>query len=149
MTGVLSAEGVDTRIRQQAGLQCKIHFTSNNEGEHDHKTEEWFKLAPSCRDTVKGNLLRTLNSSVQGARHIAAMNIAKLAAIEVPQKQWTDLFSMLCTGIDTGVDGIKCTCLETLGYIFEELNDDSLSQKQTNTILSKVKKQIISPGHFC
>ena len=76
-------------------------------------------------------------------RHTAALVIAKVAAIEIPQNAWPDLVSSLLgnMGAAASNDGLRQATLETLGYVCEELGamkDDYLEQEQVNSILTAV-----------
>lgn len=82
------------------------------------------------------------------AGHTAAMVIPKIAIIELPRREWTDLIPSLLQNMGTGGGraSIKQCTLEALGYVCEEVgstafNDASeslLSQEQVNNILTAV-----------
>ena len=77
------------------------------------------------------------------ARHTAALALAKVAAIELPAKQWQDLVPTLLQnmGVQPPNSGLKQATLASLGYICEEmgrLEEDVLAQEQINSILTAV-----------
>lgn len=85
----------------------------------------------------------------QIARHTAALALAKVAAIELPAKQWQDLVPTLLQNMNAEPPnpGLKQSTLESLGYVCEEmgrLEEDILAQEQINSILTAVV-QVITP----
>ncbi len=52
-------------------------------------------------------------------RHTAALVIAKVAAIEIPQNAWPDLINNLLSNMSAaaGNDGLRQATLESLGYV--------------------------------
>ena len=83
------------------------------------------------------------HEQAQIARHTAALALAKVAAIELPNKQWQDLVPSLLQNMNTQPPnpGLKQSTLESLGYVCEEmgkLEEDVLAQEQINSILTAV-----------
>jgi importin subunit beta-1 len=79
----------------------------------------------------------------QLARHTAALALAKIAAIELPLKQWPTLITTLLgnMGQQPPNQALKQATLESLGYICEEMGrlpQDVLEQGQVNSILTAV-----------
>lgn len=77
------------------------------------------------------------------ARHTAALVIGKVAAIELPAKQWNELISTLLNNMSQQPPngGLKQSTLEALGYVCEEmgeLKDDVLGQEEVNSVLTAV-----------
>lgn len=141
MATVLAEEGVNVNVRKQAGLQAKNFLSANDEVEQVHKANGWKALPTDTRSYIKTCYLKTLNSGEHGARHTAAMTIAKVAGIELPDNLWPELFGMLIAGIGGGSLGTKLSGLETLGYVCEELsfvNVNCLQQDEVNVVLGKV-----------
>ena len=82
-------------------------------------------------------------SQAQIARHTAALALAKVAAIELPAKQWQDLVPTLLQNMNAQPPnpGLKQSTLESLGYVCEEMGrieEDVLAQEQINSILTAV-----------
>lgn len=81
---------------------------------------------------------------VQGdAGHTAALVIAKVAAVELPRKEWPELIQALLANMAAApsTKELRQSTLEALGYICEELSlleDDYLSQQEVNAILTAV-----------
>jgi hypothetical protein len=99
MATVLGEEGVNVDVRMQAGIQAKNFLSAKDEVEQAQKAQGWKTLPVETRTYIKTCYLKTLNSTEQKARHTAAMTIAKVAGIELPEKLWPDLFSMLIQGV--------------------------------------------------
>ena len=79
----------------------------------------------------------------QVARHTSALAIAKVAAIELPVKQWQELIPKLLESMQTptGGTGLKQATLETFGYVCEEMghfDEIILDQEQVNNVLTAV-----------
>lgn len=79
----------------------------------------------------------------QVARHTSALAIAKVAAIELPVKQWQELIPKLLESMQTptGGTGLKQATLETFGYVCEEMghfDEVILDQEQVNNVLTAV-----------
>lgn len=75
------------------------------------------------------------------ARHTAAIVIAKVGAIELPQKGWPELVSTLLSNMGQSNNNLKQATLQALGYVCEEmgkLDEDILDQQQINNILTAV-----------
>lgn len=80
---------------------------------------------------------------MQIARHTAALALAKVAAIELPQQQSQDLVPALLANmtVQPPNSGLRQSTLETLGYICEEMGKietDVLAEEQINSILTAV-----------
>jgi importin subunit beta-1 len=85
----------------------------------------------------------SLGRQEQIARHTAALALAKVAAIELPLKQWQNLISTLLANMGQQPPNptLKQATLESLGYICEEMAkipQDVLEQEQVNSILTAV-----------
>ena len=94
-----------------------------------------------------------LTLQAQVARHTAALAIAKIAAIELPAKQWPELVSTLLANmnIQPPNPGLKQSTLEALGYVCEEmgkLDEDVLAQEQINSILTAVVQVVFACSPF-
>ena len=85
-------------------------------------------------------MLSTLSSDSTDVRHTAAMVVAKVAAIELPHKQWPDLVTSLINNMGSAA-GLKQATLEALGYICEEMamiKEEVLTPAEVNMILTAV-----------
>lgn len=105
--------------------------------------QRWRGLEDAVRQHVKQNIMSTLSSKEKEARHTAALALAKVAAIELPGQQWSDLVSLLLgnMSVQPPDSGLRQSTLQALGYICEEMgaiNDDVLSQQEINSVLTAV-----------
>lgn len=83
--------------------------------------------------------MQTLSGQNGTARHTAAQVIAKVGAIEVPEKQWTELVDGLLANVaNTGFPGVVYNSLEALGYLCEELDVGDLSLDQVGRTLEAI-----------
>lgn len=124
--------------RKLAGLILKNTLDAK---EHHRKTElaqRWLSLDASVKAQVKGCLLQTLSSLVLDARSTASQVIAKIAGIELPQKQWPELIGILLANSHQLQPHVKQATLETLGYLCEEVSPEVADQDQVNKILTAV-----------
>jgi importin subunit beta-1 len=94
------------------------------------------------RAQIKVLALNALQSPVEQAAHSGAQVVAKIGAIELQEKQWPELLSQLLknmTAVDVAnSDLLKTVTLETLGYMCEELEEESVDQLDTNQILTAI-----------
>jgi len=81
------------------------------------------------------------NLQAAPARHTAAIVVAKIAAIELPLRNWPEVVSALLTNMGQPNNSLKQATLQALGYICEEmgkLEEDILDQQQINNVLTAV-----------
>ena len=98
-------------------------------------SSQWFKLNDKIKTVVKNNILSTFVSSDIDIRKAAALTVAGICKIEIPQKQWLNIFNTLsnmCQNEDIDVRLSSVTCLE---YIFKEIKQSDLSL-ETNNLLN-------------
>jgi len=105
--------------------------------------EKWLTLIDSSsRSKIKSLCLTALRSSCADAAHAAAQVVAKLGSIELPTKEWPELLDDLVKNVSiTDVaefDLTKIATLEALGYLCDDLDEDSLESEDTNKILTAV-----------
>lgn len=83
-----------------------------------------------------------MGASVADVRHTAALVLAKVAAIEIPNNAWPELIpTLLANAQNTSVPGLRHATLEALGYVCEELGafeEEYLQPEQVNAILTAV-----------
>ncbi|GAV89095.1 IBN_N domain-containing protein/HEAT_EZ domain-containing protein, partial [Cephalotus follicularis] len=109
--------------------------------EHHSKFElvqRWLSLDNTVKSQIKTCLLKTLSSHVHDARSTSSQVIAKIAGIELPQKEWPELVGSLLLNIHQLPAHVKQATLETLGYLCEEVSPDVVDQDQVNKILTAV-----------
>ncbi|KAM7262789.1 hypothetical protein ACFE04_000472 [Oxalis oulophora] len=126
--------------RRLAGILLKNSLDAKDTVTKENLVQQWMAIGIDIKSQVKDLLLRTLASSVTEARHTSAQVIAKLAAIEIPRKQWPELIVSLLNNV-TQPDyppAVKQATLETLGYVCEEISHEDLVQDQVNSVLTAV-----------
>ncbi|XP_042387112.1 importin subunit beta-1-like [Zingiber officinale] len=124
--------------RKLAGLILKNALDSKEQLRKTELVQRWLSLDVSVKSQVKSCLLQTLSSPVPDARSTASQVIAKIAGIELPQKQWPELITSLLSNIHQLQPHVKQATLETLGYICEEVSPQVVDQDQVNKILTAV-----------
>ena len=72
------------------------------------------------------------------ARQSAALCVAKVAALELPQQAWPELLPALLANMNSQDSGLKQATLATLGYVCEEvvaLEEEIFAQEQAGVQL--------------
>lgn len=112
-------------------------------------TEQWFKFREEIRKAIKDNILSTLASSDIDIRKAAALAIAGICKIEIPNKQWLNIFDILCGTAQNENLFIQLSSLTTLEYIFEEIQPrdvpNDIVAKLLNTYYQLLKKENSDP----
>ena len=85
----LSDETEQKEIRQLSSTLLKNIISNKN------YIEEYFKISPEIKQKIKNNILSTLASSNIEIRKAAALAVAGICRIELPQNQWLDIFDIL------------------------------------------------------
>ncbi|MCD9642182.1 Importin subunit beta-1 [Datura stramonium] len=136
----LSNDGKPTESRRLAGIVLKNSLDAKETVRKQQLVQQWLVIDSSCKSQIKSLLLSCLGSSVREASHTAAQVIAKIASIEVPQKQWPELIgSLLVNMTQQGRPAsVKQATLETLGYVCEEISHHDLVQDEVNSVLTAV-----------
>ena len=137
----ISTEQEKKVVRQMSATIIKNML--NKEG----YSSQWFKLNDEIKTIVKNNILSTLASSDIDIRKAAALTVAGICKVEIPQKQWLNIFSTLsntCQNEDINIQLSSLTCLE---YIFEEIKQSDLPLETVanllNTFYSLLNKDVI------
>mmetsp|Transcript_33774 Transcript_33774/g.114655 ORF Transcript_33774/g.114655 Transcript_33774/m.114655 type:complete len:853 (-) Transcript_33774:652-3210(-) len=139
----LAGEGHNESSRQLAGLHLKNLLSARDANTAAEKKRRWYTVVDvNSRLQIKAACLNALKSPALGAAHTGAQVVAKIGAIELQGKQWPELLGHLLknmTAVEV-VDGdlLKTATLETLGYMCEELEDESVDQLETNQILTAI-----------
>ncbi|CAN8270012.1 unnamed protein product [Cochlearia groenlandica] len=135
--------------RRLAGILLKNSLDAKDAARKDNLVKQWFAIDVVLKSQIKELLLRTLGSSAQEARHTSAQVIAKVASIEIPQKQWPELVGSLLNNM-TQQDSpapLKQSTLETLGYVCEEISHHDLVQDEVNSVLTAVVQGMNQSGN--
>nr|VDD47000.1 unnamed protein product [Brassica oleracea] len=126
--------------RRLAGILLKNSLDAKDSGRKELLVKQWCAIDLALKSQIKELLLRTIGSSVPEARHTSAQVIAKVASIEVPQKQWPELVGSLLSNMtqQESPAHLKQSTLETLGYVCEEISHHDLVQDEVNSVLTAV-----------
>ncbi|KAM7463640.1 hypothetical protein LguiA_031761 [Lonicera macranthoides] len=138
LSGELASEERPVDSRKLAGLILKNALDAKEQHRKFELVQRWFSLDVSVKTQIKAGLLQTLSSPVPEARSTASQVIAKVAGIELPQKQWPELIGSLLSNIHQVAVHVKQSTLETLGYLCEEVSPDVVDQDHVNKILTAV-----------
>ncbi|PUU83694.1 armadillo-type protein [Tuber borchii] len=141
LSAELANEETEPFIRSAAGIALKNALTARERTRLLEVQQKWIsQVDPVIKAQVKENSLRTLASDNNRAGTSAAQLIAAIAAIELPQNQWSELMAALVQNVGEGSDSLKQSSLTTIGYICESEDPDlreSLNQ-HSNAILTAV-----------
>ncbi|XAR55796.1 hypothetical protein NMG60_11035999 [Bertholletia excelsa] len=123
-----------------AGIVLQNSLDSKDVARKGHLIQKWLAVDKSIKSKIKELLLSTLGSSAPQARHTSAQDIAKVASIEVPCKEWPELVGALLLNM-TQQDfpaSLKQATLESLGYVCQEITHQNLVQDKVNSVLTAV-----------
>lgn len=134
----LGAEDFPSNGRQAAGLYLKNVLDAKDYTLQQQKVQAWMGLDASLRNDIKLGALKVLQSNDQIARHTSAQLVAKIGAIELPSQQWPDLLAGLLNNVTGGNEGTIHATLECLGYLCDELEENTISPEETNRILTAI-----------
>lgn len=137
----LANDSKPPETRQIAGLLLKNLLDATDTGIKEGMLAKWAGVDNMIKTKIKQNLLPVLGAQAAPARHTAAIVIAKIAAIELPQNNWPELISSLLSNMGQQNNSLKQATLQALGYVCEEmakLEDDILDQQQINNVLTAV-----------
>ncbi|GKC55921.1 importin subunit beta-1, partial [Tanacetum coccineum] len=138
LSGELASEEKPVDSRKLAGLILKNALDAKEQHRKFELVQRWLSLDVGVKTQIKACLLQTLTSPVYEARSTTSQVIAKVAGIELPQKQWPELIGSLLSSIHQVPVHVKQATLETLGYLCEEVSPDVVEQDQVNKILTAV-----------
>ncbi|CAN4102345.1 unnamed protein product [Withania somnifera] len=137
LSGELANEEKPVDSRKLAGLILKNALDAKEQHRKYELVQRWLLLDVAVRTQIKTCLLQTLSSMAPDARSTASQVIAKVAGIELPQKQWPELIGSLLSNQQLPAH-VKQATLETLGYLCEEVSPEVVEQDQVNKILTAV-----------
>lgn len=138
LAGELANEEKPAESRKLAGLVLKNALDAKEQHRKFELVQKWLALDVAVKNQIKAFLLQSLSSPIHDARSTASQVIAKVAGIELPQKQWPELIGSLLANIHQLAPHVKQATLETLGYMCEEVSSDVVDQDQVNKILTAV-----------
>ncbi|KAI4331607.1 hypothetical protein MLD38_029782 [Melastoma candidum] len=136
----LSNDEKPIESRRLAGIVLKNSLDAKDAGRKSALVQQWMAIDVAIKSQIKYLLVKTIGSTTQEAWHTSAQVIAKVASIEIPQKQWPELVGLLLNNMTQRdqPSSLKQATLETLGFVCEEISHEDLSQAEVNTILTAV-----------
>jgi importin subunit beta-1 len=129
--------------RRLAGIVLKNNLDAKDDARKAALVARWEGVEPALRASIRGALLQALAMEPQEVRGTVALVIAKVAAIELPRREWGELIPALLANMSAQPPshGVRQATLQALGYVCEEvasLRDDALSPEQVNMVLTAV-----------
>ena len=130
----ISTEQEKKKVRQLSAVLIK------NMLNREEYSPQWFNLNEEIKSVVKNNILSTLASNDIDIRKSAALTVAGICKLEIPAKQWLNIFDTLSSTSQNQDINIQLSSLTCLEYIFEEIKQSDLpleiSAKLLNTFYS-------------
>eukprot|EP00761_Pharyngomonas_kirbyi_P012905 gb/GECH01012932.1/.p1 GENE.gb/GECH01012932.1/~~gb/GECH01012932.1/.p1 ORF type:complete len:852 (+),score=208.52 gb/GECH01012932.1/:1-2556(+) len=135
----LADESKPQDARQAAGLILKNTMTSKSDEMQEELSRQWINLEDQTKQQIKTTVMETLSSTSKQARHTAAQVLSRIAFIELPEKQWSELIPKLCSVITQPPSPeLKEGAVVSLGYICEEIDDSEVLGNYSSEILTAV-----------
>ena len=116
----ISTEQEKKIVRQMSAVLIKNML--NKEG----YSTQWFILNEEVKKLVKNNILSTLASNDIDIRKSAALTVAGICKLEIPAKQWLNIFTTLSSTSQHENLNIQLSSLNCLEYIFEEIKQSDI-----------------------
>lgn len=143
LSAELSNAAKPADARRLSGLILKNALDAKEDIRKRELQARWVALDPTLKQHIRDALLATLPADSPDVRHTAAMVIAKVAAIDLPRKEWPSLIQSLLNNMQAQpvALGTRTSTLEAMGYICEEmgqLKQDVLNPQEINMILTAV-----------
>ncbi|RKP35627.1 armadillo-type protein, partial [Dimargaris cristalligena] len=126
-----------SHVRTAAGLALKNTMTAKDSARQEELAQKWMSIDVNTKLQVKQATLQTLGSADHRAGTAAAQVTTAIAAIELPQNEWTDLVKVLLSFMETDNTNLKQSSLQTIGFICESIAPEILAT-QANEILTAV-----------
>ena len=129
--------------RRLAGIVLKNNLDAKDDARKAALVARWEGVDAPLRANIRAALLSGLAMEPQEVRGTVALVVAKVAAIELPRREWGELIPALLANMSAPPPnhGVRQATLQALGYICEEmgaLKDDVLSPEQINMVLTAV-----------
>ena len=116
----ISTEQEKKIVRQMSAVLIKNML--NKEG----YSAQWFNLNEEAKTLIKNNILSTLASNDIDIRKSAALTVAGICKLEIPAKQWLNIFNTLSSTSQNENLNIQLSSLNCLEYIFEEIKQSDI-----------------------
>ena len=130
LSSKISNESVHNPIRQIAATIIKNIIPKEN------YKQKFLALDQEQKQTIKGHILSTLASPNAEIRRAAGMAIAGICKVEIPNKQWIDIFGILVGTSQHENIYIQLSSVITLRYIFQELSVSDVPIDESAKVLN-------------
>ncbi|MEW5305276.1 MAG: hypothetical protein WDW38_005680 [Sanguina aurantia] len=133
----------DADVRQIAGVMLKNTVDAHDDARKKELQARWVAVDPNLKQHIRDMLLQCLHSAVSEVRKIAALAVAKIAAIDLVRKEWPNLIQVLLAnmGAVPQVTGTRQATLMAMGYVCEEaatMTNETLSPTEVSMVLTAV-----------
>ena len=139
----ISTESEKKAVRQVSATVIKMILDKSK------YAEIWLKLSEDIKQTIKNNILSTLASEMIDIRKSAALALAGICKIEIPMKQWLNIFDILSNTSQNENLYIQLSSLTALEYIYEEIKKSNIPNetvaKLLNTYYSLLTREKADP----
>lgn len=144
LANIFKTESIHIGIRSSALTSLKNCLKSNNEEEQQSIYDRWNSYDADARTDIKNTIINALgipDLAKPAAQGISAMLVAE-ATPEAPlNPEFLDYLVSNCENADVPIE-LKSSCLETLGYLCEELSEagksNCIASASVNRILTIV-----------
>ncbi|KAF4611535.1 hypothetical protein D9613_003835 [Agrocybe pediades] len=138
LSSVLVDDNSPIHVRNAAGLALKNGLTARESARQTDLSNRWLALNNETKSKIKQDALITLGSSNSKAGAFASQVVSAIAAVELPQGQWSDLIEILLGFVNNQTNvNLRIATLQTIGYICEAIKPEILSLR-SNEILTAV-----------
>jgi hypothetical protein len=141
ITSELGNEERPDDVRQAAGLQLKNSVDAKDNARRQDLAVKWRGTDAALKQHIRDVLLRCLHSPKADVRKTVALAIAKIAAIDFANGEWSGLITSLLSNMSAQPPtpaGTRQATLTTLGYLCEEVEESHLSPENVNMILTAI-----------
>lgn len=139
----ISTEEEDKQVRQISSTLIKNTINKSI------YIEKWFQLSDDLKKVIKDNILSALASGDIDVRKAAALTIAGICKLEIPKKQYMNIFDILISTSQNENINIQLSSVTTLEYIYEEISPGDIPNeiiaKLLNTYYSLLTKENLNP----
>lgn len=126
---IICHENEDKTIRQ---ISCTIIKSLISKEKYN---KLWFNIDENLRNSIKNNLMSTLASNDIDIRKGTGLVISFICKYELPKKLWINIFDILIGTSNNENIYIQLSSITTLGYIFEEINENDINDDIMRKIL--------------
>jgi importin subunit beta-1 len=128
--------------RRLASYVIKNALDSKDKHRRVELRNRYLEQSEDLRNHIKNLLLSVLNAEETSLKRGVVQVISKIAAVELPMKQWREIIPSLITITQSTNPKLHQSGLEAIGYVCEELSSDGnehvLCDSEINQILTAV-----------